>query len=207
MVKASKNKAHQKTRLINFGIGKKLFTMVSKSEILINIMPYVSQLGTGQQVYLDNQGDQTILTLVSSSSGQQQQSSNSLTTGSWTAPPQVYQSATGIIIKIYTETGAQAIQVQGGSMSLIAGNPASSSARTLSVDEVTQMPNSGMSPMKPMQPLPPMPGMPPMEMKMGNMQMSMNSQAGSTTRNFCSQCGAGVQAGDRFCASCGHKLI
>ena len=97
-------------------------------------------------------------------------------------------------------------------------------------------PMPSMSPMPSISPMPPMTmgdmsmQMNPMKMRMGNMAMSMgttptvsqpNSEAQnssslvtpesvtpkSVTPKFCSQCGAGVQEGDRFCSQCGHQLL
>jgi hypothetical protein len=131
-------------------------------------MPYLSELGTGQKVYLDNQGNQTIVTISSSSPGQQQQASSSFTTGSWTATPEVLQTPTGIILKIYTATGEQLIQLQGGSMSMVNSTPGN--IQQLQVQQTSTMPSTGMKPMEPMKPMDPMK---PMEMRMGNMSMSM----------------------------------
>lgn len=97
----------------------------------------------------------------------------------------------------------------------------------------SMQPMQPMQPMEPMQPMQPMRPMEPMQpMQMGDMQMSMNpmemrmgdmamrmgqtaeSAANQTTGSsqqsdrpkFCTQCGAAVQVGDRFCGSCGHSL-
>ncbi|ELR96380.1 zinc ribbon domain-containing protein [Gloeocapsa sp. PCC 73106] len=147
-------------------------------------MPYVSQLGTGQQVYLDNQGDNTIFTIVSSSPGQQQQASNTFTTGPWTSPPEILQTPSSIMVKIYTAKGEQTLQVHGNNMSMVNANL--NNTQKLRIQEIDSMPRPIMSPMKPMEPMKP---------------MKMN-----TTKRFCSQCGAQVEQSDRFCSSCGFNL-
>ncbi|HSZ80206.1 MAG TPA: zinc-ribbon domain-containing protein, partial [Chthoniobacterales bacterium] len=65
-----------------------------------------------------------------------------------------------------------------------------------------------MEPMRPMEPMKPMGSMRPMELRMGNMHMSMGSveKEPQTAKRFCTQCGKPVQSDDRFCASCGHPL-
>lgn len=89
-----------------------------------------------------------------------------------------------------------------------------------------------MQPMAPIEPMQPMQmgsmsmSMNPMSMRMGNMEMHMGSSdpshispttassstAASSTasseanRQFCNQCGAGIQPTDRFCAHCGTRL-
>ena len=177
-------------------------------------MAYVCELGTGQKVYLDNQGTQTIVTTFSSSLGQQQQASNGFQTGSWISPPEMFRTPNGVIIRINTAQGEHYIQVQGGSMSVIGGSPSLGSFQQMQVQEVASTPPSSMPSMEPMKPMEPMQPMKmgnmqmssnPMEMRMGNMEMKMGSPTGGT-RRFCSQCGAPINPSDRFCSSCGHSL-
>jgi NADH pyrophosphatase NudC (nudix superfamily) len=185
-------------------------------------MAYVCDLGTGQRVYLDNQGMQTVVTTVSTSPGQQQQSSNSFSTGNWTAPPELFQTANGVIVKINTAGGDRLIQIQGNSISVTSSVSSLSNSQQLQMQQVASTPASSMPPMQPMAPMKPLEPIKPMEpMKMGDMQMNLNPmemrmgnmemRMGSTTpnsgtRRFCSQCGAPVEESDRFCSSCGHKL-
>ncbi|HAG79661.1 MAG TPA: zinc ribbon domain-containing protein [Cyanobacteria bacterium UBA12227] len=189
-------------------------------------MAYVCELGTGQRVYLDNQGTQTVVTTVSGSLGQQQQASNSFQTGSWTSPPQLFQTSNGVILKIETAQGEHFIQVQGGSMSVMSGTPSLGSSQQMQMQQVATTPATTMPPMEPMQPMKPMEPMQPMqpmkmgdmemnlnpmEMRMGNMEMRMGAPMSiatpaENTKRFCSQCGASINVGDRFCSSCGHRL-
>jgi NADH pyrophosphatase NudC (nudix superfamily) len=182
-------------------------------------MAYVCDLGTGQRVYLDNQGMQTVVTTVSTSRGQQQQSSSGFETGSWTAPPELFQTANGVIVKINTAGGDRLIQIQGNSMSVTSSVSSLSNSQQLQMQQVASTPASSMPPMQPMEPMQPMKpiepmkmgdmqmNLNPMEMRMGNMEMRIGSTAqDSETRRFCSQCGAAVGASDRFCSSCGHQL-
>lgn len=158
-------------------------------------MPYVSELGTGQLVYLDNQNNQTIFTILSSSPGQQQQATNSFTTGPWTAPPQILQNSANVLLKIFTANGEQIIQIQGNQTSLM------TNAKVLSMREIDTMPKINIPPMQPMQP------MGGMSMKMGNMEMNMGTNNSTTSKRFCPSCGAKVNQGDRFCSSCGYNLV
>lgn len=186
-------------------------------------MAYVCELGTGQRVYLDNQGTQTVVTTSSSSAGQQQQASSSFTTGSWTSPPELFQTPTGVVLKIKTAQGEHYIQVQGGSMSVMGAMPTIGSSQPMQVQQIANMPASSMPPMQPMEPIKPMEpmkpmkmgnmemNMNPMEMRMGNMEMRMGesmsfSTPDQNTKRFCPQCGDAVSLSDRFCASCGNRL-
>lgn len=183
-------------------------------------MAYVGELNTGQKIYLENQGTQTIITSTFSSSGQQQQSSNSISTGSWTAEPEMYQTSNGAVVEITSERGKYYVQIQGSSMSVMNETPSPRKERQMPIRQVESTPTSSMPPMEPLQPMKPMKmgdmemKMNPMEMRMGNMQMRMGSSLSSSTpdgvrqskRRFCSQCGESVAPSDRFCSSCGHRL-
>ncbi|MDJ0554424.1 MAG: zinc-ribbon domain-containing protein [Microcoleaceae cyanobacterium MO_207.B10] len=184
-------------------------------------MAYKCELGNGQQVYIDNQGMQTVVTLASGGIGQQQQASTSLQTGKWNVPPTLFKTASGVILRIESEQGQSFVQLQAGGISTISGAPSLSNAEVLSLQQVEATPSQGMAPMEPMKPMEPMQPMEPMEpmkpMKMGNMEMNMNPmemrmgnmsmQMGTNSgRRFCSQCGATVTASDRFCSSCGFQL-
>ncbi|NEP16085.1 MAG: zinc ribbon domain-containing protein [Leptolyngbya sp. SIO4C1] len=187
-------------------------------------MAYVNELSSGTSLYVDNQGEQTIVTLMSRSPGQQQQSSNSFTTGPWTAPPEIVQTAAGVAIKLSTAQGEQTVQVQGN-VADVSGTAAQPMQKT------DRMPAVGMRPMRPM---PPMKmgnlsmgnmsmKMQPMEMRMGDMELRMDrsssaaastsaggtsagSAADSSAQKFCTQCGTPVSTNDRFCGHCGHQL-
>ncbi|MEA5536039.1 zinc ribbon domain-containing protein [Crocosphaera sp. XPORK-15E] len=171
-------------------------------------MAYVCQLTPNHQVYLENSGNQTVITSISGNMGQQQQSSSGFLTGSWTLPPQIYPISQGIMIKLTTATGDKLIQIQGNSMSIMEASPSLGNVSPLPVEQVTQVSTSPMETMKPMQPMKMgdmQMNMNPMTMKMGNMTMGMG-ETSQTQKRFCSQCGNSVTSGDRFCSSCGHSL-
>ena len=169
-------------------------------------MAYLCEISPGHQVYLDNQDNQTIVTTAMGQPGQQQQASNSMTTGPWTAPPVAYQSGGGAVFKLFTAQGEICIYVQGNSVSMTGNIPSVAGAQQMSMQQTTA------APMPPMPPMPPMGNMTmtmqPMEMRMGNMELKMDTQTPQppATRQFCSQCGAKVAPEDRFCSSCGHAL-
>ncbi|SKB11265.1 conserved hypothetical protein [Planktothrix sp. PCC 11201] len=180
-------------------------------------MGYVCELGTGQSIYLENQGAQTVVTLISSGPGQQQQASSSFTTGVWTLPPQVFQTPHGLVLKVISEQGERSLQIQGTSVSILGEMPSVIDSQQLTVHEVTSVPVSPLKPMEPMK----MEPMKPMNLKMGDMQMNMNPMSmrmgdmelrmgsGSpeaSPKSFCSQCGTSVKPEDRFCSNCGHQL-
>lgn len=186
-------------------------------------MAYLCNLGTGQQVYLDNQGTQTIVTIISGGPGQQQQASSGVSTGRWSEPPTVFRTDNGVILQINSETGKHFIQLQGSSMGVMSQSPSLSNAQQLQVQQTSSVsgqqqmePMEPMEPMKPMQPMQPMEPMKPMQpmqpMKMGDMEMSMNPMQmrmgnmelsmGKSSKSNQSQSGSGRH----FCTQCGSPV-
>jgi spore coat protein CotH len=160
---------------------------------------YRGKLHRGQQIYLENQGRQTVITLVSTGVGQQQSQRYSFDTGKWRVMPTVFRTAAGGVIQIEGE-GQRFVQVQAQGMSVLNVSPPLSGAETLPLEPM-KMGNMQMS-------------MNPMEMRMGNMEMRMGeplkmrkpSEQAHSAKNFCPQCGSRVEAGDRFCSHCGNRL-
>ncbi len=192
-------------------------------------MIYLANLGANQQLYIENQGSQTLMTLVSSSRGQQQSQSSSFATGSWTAPPTLFRSDGNFLLRIDSAGGQHFVQLQASGFNSLKTAPSLIDADIMPLQQMSETATSSQSsvqfkPMEPMQPMKPMEPMKlgnmsmstnPMEMRMGNMQMRMGeaseskSQSKSTaksTKHFCTECGNPVKAGDRFCGNCGHKL-
>ncbi|WP_366558311.1 hypothetical protein [Okeania sp. SIO3B5] len=86
-------------------------------------MAYKCNLSNGQQVYIENQGMQTVVTLSSSTPGQQQQASTGFQIGKWTVVPTLFKTATGVILRIDSEQGQSFVQLQAGGISAISGTP------------------------------------------------------------------------------------
>ncbi len=189
-------------------------------------MAYVCDFGTGQTIYLENQGEQTTVTSFVSAPGQQQQSSSSFSTGAWTGKPQVLRTSQGMVIKLATPRGEVLIQVQGQNFQITQQAPGLQQAEQMQVSQTEAMSGIGTeTPMQPMQPIEMTPmkpmrmgnmkmGLNPMQMQMGDMAMQMGTSTSNptspsspdATRRFCTQCGQAVAPNDRFCGSCGHAL-
>lgn len=190
---------------------------------------YFANLTSQQQIYLENQGNQTVITLLTGSPHQQQSQSTSWQTGVWTFPPILWRGAMGFVLRVEGQGGQFLGLIQGSSINTLAAMPSIAHAQIIPLQPLAN-PNQdsafpSMQPMQPMQPMPPMQmqmppleSMPPMRMQLGNMQMQMGgatSQSSSppatpsksaSTQSFCSQCGAKTGESDRFCAHCGHHL-
>lgn len=175
-------------------------------------MAYMGELGAGSSIYIENQDNQTVVTAIASSPGQQQQTSHSFTTGRWSTSPELFHSPLGVVIKLGTTQGNYYLQVQSHRIAQVETMPPRHTLESIPLQQVVQ---------PPIPPIPSMPSMPPLEMgnrfmnlqplqmRMGNMHMSMGTAATvtqTTHNNFCSQCGTAVTATDKFCANCGHRL-
>lgn len=165
-------------------------------------MRYHWELESGHQISIDNQGAQTVVTVLQSSVGQQQHTSSSFTTGTWSAPPEMTLTPTGGLVKIITASGESIVRIQGNSIQLQSSHQGDRQSSVSSSSSST----SG----APMPPMPPMEmgnmhmNMRPMTMRMGDMELNMDATA--SHKQFCTQCGGRINLTDKFCASCGHKL-
>jgi hypothetical protein len=137
-------------------------------------MIYRCDIGGGQQLYLENQGNQTLITLSSSGAGQQQSQRSSATTGAWSAPPAIFRTPHGVVLRVETSTGNHFFQVQAQQIGNLSVPPPLRDAEVLPMHQQADAPGfTPMEPMKPMEPMEPMKPMEPMQMQMGNMQMQM----------------------------------
>lgn len=196
-------------------------------------MAYIASLGPGQQVVIQNQGQQTMVTLQSVTAGQQQSQQISLQTGSWTAPPSLFHTPAGYLLRIESAQGQAFLQLQSSGMQVTDSRALSAQAQAIALHPLESAPDpqpvvqpmqpmqptQPMQPMQPMKPLDPMPPlqmgnmqmqMNPMTMRMGDMELKMGNsspQAEPSPKSFCPQCGNRVGESDRFCAHCGHRLV
>ena len=182
-------------------------------------MSYAANLTNNQRLAIANQGNQTIISLVSSTAGQQQSQTSSFTTGVWHTPPQLYQVGTNFVLKLNSSQNMAHVLIQANGISTIAA-PNLDNAIEIELQKVDDnsmsFSSNGFEPMQSMQPMQPMQPMKmdnmsmdinSMSMQMGNMSLNMNNNKTSTpTKVFCSQCGQQAKPNARFCSSCGHKL-
>lgn len=176
-------------------------------------MSYAANLTNNQRLAIANQGNQTIISLVSTTTGQQQSQTSSFTTGVWHTPPQLYQVGTSFVLKLNSGQNIAHILIQSNGISTIAA-PTLDNAIEVELqktdDTVIDSSSVSFEPMQPMQPMK-MGNMSmdinSMSMQMGNMSLNMNNNKTSTSAKvFCSQCGQQAKPNARFCSSCGHKL-
>ncbi|MCY7323865.1 MAG: zinc ribbon domain-containing protein [Phormidesmis sp. CAN_BIN36] len=157
-------------------------------------MAYQCDLGTGQRLYLENLGTQTIVRLTSGNARQQQSQQSNFETGEWQDLPKVFRTGTGIILQIESTQKQSFLSLQAQRIGTLNNLPDMTGAEVLSL-QTTESIVSSFNPMEPMKP---------MEMKMGTMQMKMDTL--QSAQRFCSQCGESVKVADRFCSHCGTQL-
>ncbi len=114
-------------------------------------MAYTCDLGGGQHLYIDNIGDQTAVTLASGRPGQQQQSGSQFTTGAWTAPPELFRTEHGVVIKLSTNQGDQHLQFQAGQLGWMSSGHTLAHAQQMQTSQVAAMPKGTLPTMEPMQ--------------------------------------------------------
>jgi len=86
-------------------------------------MAYLGELGEDEQLYLENQGNSTQITIRRMAAGQQQNHSMTLDTGPWIEPPTLFCTASGVILKIETAQGSTFMQLRGYQMQVLQTPP------------------------------------------------------------------------------------
>jgi hypothetical protein len=169
-------------------------------------MTYTYDLENGQRLIVENDGDNTLVTLSSAGEGQQQSQATGFDTGKWSKVPALFRVKQGLVLRVETKGGSEFIGLRGNRIQRMRGEPDLEDAETLKLRESDEI--VAMEPMRPMEPMKPMKPMRPMEMRMGNMQMRMGGteEEAKSEKRFCTKCGKPAQKDDRFCAHCGNKL-
>jgi hypothetical protein len=172
-------------------------------------MTYAYEFENGQRLIAQNDGDNTVVALSSDDEGQQQSQSTAFSTGKWLKAPELFRTRGAVVLRVESKSGVEFIRVRGSQIQWMRSAPDLENAEKLKLKKSEERVGmKAMEPMKPMAPMEPMGSMRPMEMRMGDMNMSMGAveKQSSTAKRFCTQCGAPAGKDDRFCASCGHAL-
>ena len=124
-------------------------------------MSYSHDLGNGQRLLVQNDGDKTQLALSSGDSGQQQSQSTAFNTGRWSKPPELFRTAEHLILRLESKSAVEFIGVQGNQIKSMQREPDLKDAQRLALEESDEniepmKPMERMEPMKPMEPMRPM---------------------------------------------------
>jgi hypothetical protein len=120
----------------------------------ITLMSYTYKMNNGQQLLVDQDGDQTRLALSHDSSSQQQSQGTAFDTGTWTNPPKLFRLQQALILRVEAKNGSRFIRVQGEDIQWMNNEPDLGQAEPLKLSESDQP--AGMKPMEPMKPMKPM---------------------------------------------------
>ena len=124
-------------------------------------MTYANELGNGQRLLVENDGDDTQVALSSGDSGQQQNQSTGFSTGEWSKPPELFRAAENLVLRLESKSGTEFIGVQGNQIESMRSDPDLKNAERLTLREskenISRMkPMERMEPMKSMKPMKPM---------------------------------------------------
>ena len=119
-------------------------------------MTYAHDIGNGQRLLVQNDGDDTQVALSSGDSGQQQNQSTSFSTGGWSKPPELFRTSQ-LVLRVESKSGVEFIGVHGSQIQSMR-EPDLKNAEKLTLKEsnenIAQI--KPMEPMRPMQPMKPM---------------------------------------------------
>jgi hypothetical protein len=124
-------------------------------------MAYACDIGNGQRLLVQNDGDNTQVAVSSGDSGQKQNQSTGFTTGEWSKPPELFRTHENLILRVEGKNGVHFIGIHGNQIESMRSEPKLEHAEKLTLKESNE--NIGrMKPMEPMKPMKPMEPMKPM---------------------------------------------
>ena len=118
-------------------------------------MAYSCDIGDGQRLLVQNDGDGTHVALSSGDAGQEQNQSTGFTTGEWAKPPELFRTRENIVLRVEGKNGVQFIGVHGDQIESMGSEPNLENSEKLRLKESNEN-IARMKPMKPMEPLKPM---------------------------------------------------
>ena len=110
-------------------------------------MSYTYELENGQELVIENDGGETLVSLSSGSESQQQSQATGFDTGKWSKAPTLFQLE-GAALE--TKDGPQFIRVRGDSIQRMKSEPDLQAAEKLRLKKSDEA--AGMTPMQPMRP-------------------------------------------------------
>ena len=118
-------------------------------------MTYTHDIGDGQRLLVENDGDNTQVALSSGDSGQQQNQSAGFKTGKWSKPPELFRAGDDIVLRLESKSGVQFVSVHGHQIESMNREPDLKTAEKLTLKESDEN-IARMKPMEPMKPMKPM---------------------------------------------------
>src|ERR1700733_4089049 len=127
-----------------------------------NFMTYAYDLGNGQRLLVENDGDNSQVALSSGDSGQQQNQSAGFSTGEWSKPPELFRTKADLVLRLESKGSVQFVGIHGHQIESISSEPDLKNAEKLTLKESDEK-IARMKPMAPMKPMEPMKPMKPMD--------------------------------------------
>jgi hypothetical protein len=118
-------------------------------------MTYACDIGNGQQLLVQNDGDDTQVAMSSGDSGQQQSQSTGFTTGGWSRPPELFRTSENLVLRLEGKRGVEFVGVHGNQIESMRSEPNLKNAEKLTLKESDEN-IARMKPMEPMEPMKPM---------------------------------------------------
>ena len=115
-------------------------------------MTYTHDIGNGQRLLVENDGDNTQVALSSGDSGQQQNQSTGFSTGKWSKPPELFRISEKLVLRVESKSGVKFISIHGNQIESMRSEPDLKNAEKLTLNES----NENIAKMKPMEPMEPM---------------------------------------------------
>ena len=112
-------------------------------------MTYVHDIGNGQRLLVENDGDNTQVALSSGDSGQEQNQSTGFSTGKWSKAPELFRISENLVLRLESKSGVEFIGVHGNQIESMRSEPALENAEKLTLKES----NENIVRMKPMEPI------------------------------------------------------
>ena len=125
-------------------------------------MAYACDIGNGQRLLVQNDGDNTQVALSSGDSGQKQNQSTGFTSGEWSKPPELFRTREKLVLRLEGKNGVQFIGVHGDQIESMRSEPKLENAEKMALKESNEN-IARMKPMTPMEPMEPMEPMKPMK--------------------------------------------
>ena len=115
-------------------------------------MAYACDIGNGQRLLVQNDGDNTQVALSSGDSGQKQNQSTGFTTGEWSKPPELFRTREKLVLRLEGKNGVQFIGAHGDQIESMRSEPDLKNAEKLRLKESDEK----IARMKPMESMKPM---------------------------------------------------
>jgi hypothetical protein len=120
-------------------------------------MNYKGQLNTGEEILLQNDGEQTHIQLQSGEDGKRESQGSGFETGKWKKTPILYSSGEGAVLRIESGEGEAFVAITRHGINRLSEAPNLEGSEEIALSETDEkLPEMHMKPMAPMKPMKPL---------------------------------------------------